>query len=362
VVPSRATPAAVARRPPDDWRERPSGRRDDRRRLALGVGAFVLVAASSVLVLARLGDLEAAARRFEQVSPALIALAAAFEVLSFAGYVALTRIVFAPAAPRITWMASLQITLAGVVATRIVTAGGAGGLALTAWALQAAGLDGRSTAARLSAFLVVLYSVYFAALLLAGAGLATHVLGAGAPLGLAVAGAGLGALVVALAVATLLIPSDLELRAHRAAERDGRLGRLASRIAPAPAVAREAMVLALDVARRRPLALAAALGWWAFDVAVLWACFEMFGAAPPVGVLVLCYFLGQAAQVVPVPGGVGPVEGGMVAAFAACHVPVALALISVLAYKAIATWLPAIPGTLAYLRLRHTVGAWRAAG
>ena len=362
MVRSRATPPAAAARPRDDWRGRPPARRHDRRRLALGVGAFVLVVAGSVLVLARLGDLEAMARRFEHASLALIALAAAFEVLSFAGYVALTRIVFAPAARRITWTASLQITLAGVVATRIVTAGGAGGLALTAWALQAAGLDGRSTAARLSAFLVVLYSVYFAALALAGSGLATHALGAGAPRGLAVTGAALGGLVVGLALATLLIPRDLELRAHRAAARGGWLERLASQIAPLPAVAREAVVLALGIARRRPVALAAALGWWAFDIAVLWACFEMFGAAPPVGVLVLCYFLGQAAQVVPVPGGVGPVEGGMVAAFAACQVPVALALIAVLAYKTIATWLPAVPGTLAYLRLRHTVGAWRAPG
>jgi uncharacterized protein (TIRG00374 family) len=108
------------------------------------------------------------------------------------------------------------------------------------------------------------------------------------------------------------------------------------------------------------VALVAALAWWGFDIAVLWACFEMFGAAPPVAVLVLCYFLGQAAQVIPVPGGVGPVEGGMVTAFAACDVPVALAVVSVLAYKTIATWLPVVPGTIAYLRLRRTVAAWRA--
>jgi uncharacterized membrane protein YbhN (UPF0104 family) len=88
----------------------------------------------------------------------------------------------------------------------------------------------------------------------------------------------------------------------------------------------------------------------------------MFGTAPAVGILVLCYFLGQAAQVIPVPGGVGPVEGGMIAAFAACGVPVSQTLLAVLTYKAISTWLPVVPGALAYLQLRRTVAAWRAAG
>jgi uncharacterized membrane protein YbhN (UPF0104 family) len=330
-------------------------------RVALAVGAFLLVAAGSVLLLARVGELEAVGRRLEHASAGLVVLAAVFEMLSFAGYVALTRIVFAPAAPRISWRAALEITLAGVVATRIVTAGGAGGIALTAWALRAAGLDGRSAAARLAGFLALLYSVYFAALALAGAGLAAGVLPGGAPTGLALAGAALGALVVGLALAALLVPGDLERRARRAAGRRGRLGRLAGGLASAPAVAREAVALALGIARGRPVALASALAGWGFDVAVLWSTFEMFGAAPPVSVLVLCYFLGQAAQVIPIPGGVGPVEGGMIAAFAACGVPVSLALISVVAYKTISTWLPAVPGTLAYLRLRRTVAAWRAA-
>jgi len=284
------------------------------------------------------------------------------EALSFAGYVVVTRIVFAPAAPRISWKASLEITLAGVVATRIVTAGGAGGIALTVWALRAAGLDGRTAAARLAGFFVVLYSVFFVALGVDGAGLATGLVGGGAPGALALPGAAVGAAVVGLALAALLVPGDLERRARRAAERGGRLQRLARGLAPAPAVVREAVALALGIAWRRPMALAASVAWWGLDIAVLWCTFEMFGAAPAISVLVLGYFLGQLAQLIPVPGGVGPVEGGMIAVFAACGVPVAQAVVAVLAHRVISTWLPAAPGALAYLRLRHTVAAWRAAG
>jgi uncharacterized membrane protein YbhN (UPF0104 family) len=254
--------------------------------------------------------------------------------------VVLTRLVFRPAAPRISWRESLQITLAGVVATRLLTAAGAGGIALTVWVLRAVGLNGRAAAERLAGFLVVLYSAFFGALLLDGALLAAGVL-RGAPRGLALAAAALGGAVVAAALALLLIP--------RAVERS------------APAVARGGVALALRVVRRSPSALPAALAWWAFDVAVLWTTFEMFGTPPGIPVLVLCYFLGQVAQVVPLPGGVGPVEGGMIAAFAACGVPVSLAILAVLSYQAISTWLPAVPGAWAYLRLRRTVAGWREA-
>jgi uncharacterized membrane protein YbhN (UPF0104 family) len=82
-----------------------------------------------VLALARLGQLDGVLRRLEHASPWLLSLAVASEALSFAGYVVLVRIVFRPAAPRISWFAGVQITLAGVVATRLVPAGGVGGVA-----------------------------------------------------------------------------------------------------------------------------------------------------------------------------------------------------------------------------------------
>lgn len=40
----------------------------------------------------------------------------------------------------------------------------------------------------------------------------------------------------------------------------------------------------------------------ALDVATLWAAFHAFGAAPPLGVLVLAYTLGQLGGLIPLPG------------------------------------------------------------
>jgi hypothetical protein len=81
---------------------------------------------------------------------------------------------------------------------------------------------------------------------------------------------------------------------------------------------------------REERALLGALGWWAFDIAVLWACFHAFGEPPPVAVFVMAYFTGMLANLLPLPGGVGYVEGGMIAALLAFWVPGGLAGVAVL--------------------------------
>jgi uncharacterized protein (TIRG00374 family) len=73
----------------------------------------------------------------------------------------------------------------------------------------------------------------------------------------------------------------------------------------------------------------------------------------------MAYFLGQLGNLLPLPGGVGGVEGGMIGAFIAFGTPASLAVLGVLAYRAISFWLPTLPGGLAYWRLRRTVGQWR---
>ena len=106
---------------------------------------------------------------------------------------------------------------------------------------------------------------------------------------------------------------------------------------------------------RADRALLGALAWWAGDIAVLWACFHAFGEPPALAVVVMAYFTGMLGNVLPLPGGLGGVEGGMIAAFLAFGVPAGLAVVAVLSYRAFAFWLPTIPGVLSYLRLRHSV-------
>jgi hypothetical protein len=114
------------------------------------------------------------------------------------------------------------------------------------------------------------------------------------------------------------------------------------------------------MARSGQAGLAGAIMWWGFDIAVLWACFHAFGASPAIAVLVVAYFVGTLANTLPLPGGVGGVEGGMVGALAAFGVDPGLALIAVLAYRGFAFWLPIVPGVVSYLTLRRTVARWEA--
>ena len=66
-------------------------------------------------------------------------------------------------------------------------------------------------------------------------------------------------------------------------------------------------------------------------------------------------------NLLPLPGGIGGVDGGMIGAFAAFNVDTGLAVVAVLAYRAFTFWLPTIPGVIAYLQLRKTVERWRSA-
>jgi uncharacterized protein (TIRG00374 family) len=76
----------------------------------------------------------------------------------------------------------------------------------------------------------------------------------------------------------------------------------------------------------------------------------------------MCYFVGTLANVIPIPGGVGGVEGGMIGCFIAFGIDGSTAVLAVLSYRALSFWLPTVPGALAYFQLRRTVGQWRADG
>jgi uncharacterized protein (TIRG00374 family) len=83
-----------------------------------------------------------------------------------------------------------------------------------------------------------------------------------------------------------------------------------------------------------------------------------FGKPPPAGVLVMAYLTGMLGNVLPLPGGLGGVEGGMIGALIGFGVDNGLAVTAVLSYRAFAYWLPIPPGVVAYLRLLRTVRTW----
>jgi uncharacterized protein (TIRG00374 family) len=97
------------------------------------------------------------------------------------------------------------------------------------------------------------------------------------------------------------------------------------------------------------------IGYLGFDVMILWSTFHAFGAAPPLSVIWIGYLIGELGGLVPVPGGFGGVDLGLVGTLALYKVPVGAATAAVLGYRAIALWVPAVLGSVAFVMLRRTI-------
>ncbi|HKN94688.1 MAG TPA: lysylphosphatidylglycerol synthase transmembrane domain-containing protein [Thermoleophilaceae bacterium] len=318
---------------------------------------FVAAAAAFVVgwfLVPKVGELGHTWKRVSAGDKTWLLVAVGFEVLSFVGYVVLFRAVFVRSQSRIDWRESYQITMAGLAATRLLAAGGAGGVALTAWALKRSGMDGRTVTRRMTSFLVILYGIYMAALLVDGAGLASGLFGIHASAAVTIAPAAFGGIVIAGALMMA------RLRPLAVAPVDGSGRGFRARVRHVTLSIAAGVRGALGLVRSREPGLVGGFAWWGFDIAVLWASFHAFGAAPPVAVIVMGYFVGTLANTLPLPGGVGGVDGGMIGAFLAFGVDPATAVLAVLSYRAIAFWLPTLPGLIAYFQLRRTMGEWRA--
>lgn len=299
-------------------------------------------------------------RRLEEGNPWWLGLGVLVEMLSIGGEVVLLRGVFSGPASRIGWRASYEITLAGGVATKLFATAGAGGITLTVWALRAAGLGEQQVAAGMVCYEILDYAVYMAALAIVGFGLWLGVFSGDAPLGVTLIPAAFGAGVIALVLSMAVVDAPLERFLRQRADRaTGRSQRWLRRAATVPRALRSGLSAALVLVRRRDPALWGVVCAWGFDIAALWASFRAFGHSPPGGVLVMSYYVGTLANALPLPGGIGGVEGGMIGAFLAFGVNAPLVILAVLAYRTISYWLPTVPGAVAYVQLRHTVAGWR---
>ena len=333
----------------------------NRRRLIIGGILALIVLAGLYFLIPKLAGLNKTWGQLKHGDPVYLVVGGVLEMLSVAGYALLFQNVFGREASRIDWRASIQIPLAGIAAIRLLSAAGAGGVAVSAWALRRAGMQAAAIACRMIAMYVLQYSIYMVAMLVCGLGLRFGVFSGGGSFSLLIIPALFAAGVILLVAAMIFIPRDFERRLRQLAQRRGRLGRLAARFATAPDTLGKGVRTAVDVVRERPLAVVGAAAYWGFDIAVLGLSFRAFGQTVPVAALVMGYFIGTLGSLLPLPGGVGGVEGGMIGAFAAFGVPAGRAVIGVLAYRAISFWLPTIPGIVGYLRLRVTVRGWQLA-
>ncbi|HEX6582824.1 MAG TPA: lysylphosphatidylglycerol synthase transmembrane domain-containing protein [Thermoleophilaceae bacterium] len=338
----------------------------DRRKIVSGILLVLLLVVAIYVLFPKIVGADEAVNKLDEATWYWILIAIGFNVVAFAAYVALFRGVLGGTREdevhrRLDLRASYQITMAGLAATRIFSAAGAGGIVLTYWALRKAGMPRRRAACRMVAFLVLTYFVYLAALVVFGVLLRSGVLPGRSPLAGTVVPAAISGGLIILFGLIALIPQDFERRIQHYAGGYRRV-RYLQRIAKGPATLATGTRTAIAYIRhpqRGLLAVGGAAGFWAANIGILWASFEAFGGHVPFAVLVQGFFLGMAANLIPSPaGGVGAVDAGMIGAFSIFGIDESVVFPAVLTYRVIAFWLPIPPGIVAFVQLRKTVTVW----
>lgn len=261
--------------------------------------------------------------------------AVTLEIASCLGYVATVRLVLsrgpAPEVRRLAW--------AELAFGAVVPVGGAGSLAVGAWAMRAWGVPWARVANR-SAVIFLLTSAVNAAVL----GLA----GLGVGLGLGAHGrTGLYGL-IPMVVALVVLAGFLVLPRWR-----GKLG--PRRVEPALRRTADWVSDTEEVAFRPHWRLLGAVGYLLFDIAVLWACLRAVGDSPPVLALVLGYQIGYLSNLLPIPGAIGALDGGLLAALVLYGLPAAPTAAAIVLYHGIALVVPALGGTVGFARLRRSL-------
>jgi uncharacterized protein (TIRG00374 family) len=325
---------------------------------------FILLVAIYFLFpkLVGLGD---ALSRLGDADPLWIAIAVAFNIAAYATYIALFKAVVGGDALRLSWAETYEINMAGVAATLLFSAGGAGGVALTYWALRKAGMGRRDVGRRMIAFVSLHYVFYPFALILFGVLLRTGVMNGKGSVELTIVPAAVAGLLLILGVLITLIPADTEKRLARYANNE-RSQHLLQTVGKVPATLGEGFRFALGLfthPRRGGLAVLGAAGFWAFSIGVLWASFHAFGVHVPLAVVVQGFFLGMVANLFPLaPAGVGAVDAGMIGAFVLFGFPSETVFPAILIFRLVSFWMPIPPGIFAFFQLRHTVHRWEEEG
>ena len=293
----------------------------------------LVLAVCVVTVLLAVPDLRPVAGEIADMNPALVAAALGLELASCLSFVVIFRLFFRPVPTTIARGMAWSQMGSGA----LLPGGGVGSLAVGGWLLHLAGMPAQQIVRRSSGlfFLTSAINVFILAaaglLLLLGIGDGPHdILRAGLP--------------VIAALAAIILVLGLPNLMRRVSGKHPKAAWLEDIGIGIPA--------ARDALARPNWRLLGALGYLLFDIAVLWTTFAAVGPLPPLAPLIVAYLAGYLANAIPSPGGIGVLDSGLVGALALYGLPVTHAAAAVLAYHAIAFWIPTLGGTLAYARLR----------
>jgi len=331
----------------------------------LGAGGFARRAAGLVLVglvvallISTLPGLDEVRERFAHAEPAWLVALFFLEVASCLSYVVAFRGVFCT---RLGWRFSYEVGMAEQGTNVLVPAGGVGGLALGAWALRQGGMNTERIARRSVSFFVLTSAPNFVCAAVFGLMLALGILPGGGPLLLTWALGGLAVAAILLVAVLPRILTHVGPERDRSAQPGNRRARVGRFVRQAAVTVAEGVEDAAGLLRaRQPYALLGSIGYMALDVVALAAAFEAFGSTPPFAAFVFAYVIGQLGGLIPLPGGIGGIDGGLIGALTLYGSPLSQATAAVLAYRVVQLGIPAILGSVAFVQLRRTLSREKA--
>jgi uncharacterized membrane protein YbhN (UPF0104 family) len=318
------------------------------RRLRTSVISLAVFCVLVAALLAAVPGLRSAGERVTDASLGWVAAGIGLELLSCICYVVLFELAFDMLSRGLAQL----LALSELAVNSVVSASGLGGLALGAWVLRRQGVPGVMIARRSVLIFVLTSAVNVAAVI---------VIGVPMWLGLLHGSTNPRLTLLPAAAAAAAIAGTLALAAF--ARRIAVRSRLPERAADLLIALSDGVVDSVREIRRHSWRLWGAVGYWLFDNLVLYAALRGFGSAPTVWVVFMAYLVGMLANSLPIPGGFIAVEGGLVGMLVLFKVrPASEVLAAVLIYRAISLWIPALVGSVAFLRLRRRLVRPVAAG
>ena len=310
-----------------------------RRRLyrwQLGVTLVVVAVAATFLVLPTVAAVPA---RVVEGCATWIVTATGLELLSALGFVVFFKLVFA--AP-LSWRRTTPAALRALGASTVLPAGGLVGPTVGAWSTSTE-KPSLSQLARSTIIFVALTNAPGAVVLAAFGTL----LWLGLPSGPHQAALTILPALIAVGLIGSTWFAGRTSRAQPPAQRQPRFWR---------ALAKPTAAVSASITDARALVTAGdwkligAVAYYAFDNAVLWAAFHAYGHAPEIGVVVMGYLVGSLAGALPIPAGLGVLEGGLIGALVLYGAPPAPAAAAVLLYRGISLSVPIALGALGCTR------------
>ncbi|HSZ04846.1 MAG TPA: lysylphosphatidylglycerol synthase transmembrane domain-containing protein [Solirubrobacteraceae bacterium] len=340
-----------------EQRSRPSVSSDDleappelsRRKLRTRLALLAALILAVVAIVTLLPGLEGLRTHLSHARPGWLALGVGLKVLSGLGYVAVFRMVFCR---RMSWRVSYQVGMSELGANALFPTGGAGGLALGAWALKRGGMPASEIARRTVAFFLLTSVPNVVGVVAVGVGLALGVFPGESNLALTLLPAAIAAM--SIVAALLAGRTGARLHARLARAEAGGSSRRTTVVLKALVAGADGVNEAVSLLREgNAWLIVGLLAYLAFDLTVLWATFRAFGPAPPLAIVWIAYLIGELGGLIPVPGGIGGIDAGLVGTFVLYGVSITSAASAVLAYRAIALWVPAVLGAIAFVFLRR---------